>query len=450
MTYAGARRRRSVRWRAAAAAVLALAPALLVVSVLGVLFQRHQLTGGVESVGRERAASVGQELRAADGPASATLASVGGESGLFQVVGRTDDVQAASPALTGRPALVGTGARARIRGLVAGEADDYLAVRVDIGDGRSVVAAQSLEGVDDATGSTWRLLAVGDPLLVLLVAGLSYLLVGRALRPVDALRAEASRITAADLSARLPETATGDEVERLAVTLNQMLARLETSADAQRRFVADASHELRSPVATIRTLHEVAGALDPASDWPSVSREVLAETGRLERLVADLLLLARPRATRLDVVEPLDLSALVLQEVSRARRVPVEHDVVPGVVVPGHRDSLARALRNLLDNAERHAHAGVLVALSTRGGVAVLTVRDDGDGIAESDRERIFERFVRLDEARTRDTGGSGLGLSITRHLVQSHGGSVRVTDAPGGGVLVVELPLERVGAAGA
>lgn len=438
----GVLRRRSVRLRAAVAASIALAPALVAVSVAGVLVQRHQLTAGVEVLAREHARTVGAERDAGGSPT--LLSSIGGESTLVQVVDARGRVVSATATLQGRDPLVDpvVGAPAsRLSGVVRGEEDHYLVV-VEPSGADVVVAAESLEGVDDATASTVRLLVVGDPLLVVLVAALTFLLVGRALRPVEALRARAGIITAADQSARLPVVTTGDEVERLAHTLNEMLSRLELSALAQRRFVADASHELRSPVATIRTLHEVGAAGGLRTDWQEVSADVLTETSRLERLVDDLLLLARPRTPPERAVEALDLGALVREEGARARSCSVSVLVTPGVVVIGHHDSLARALRNLLDNGERHAASAVTVELSTAGDHAVVTVHDDGSGIATADRERVFERFVRLDEARTRDAGGSGLGLSITRHLVEAHGGRVVVGASSRGAVVVVELPL--------
>ncbi len=312
---------RSVRMRTAIAATLALAPALALVSVAGVLYQRHQLEEGIALVAEEHARSVD-----ATGSGPELNVVLGGESALVQVIDARGDVVAASAALRGEPALVDPAdvsatTRLTVTGVVKDEDDRYLAVAVPAADGRVVVAVQSLESVDTATSSTIGLLAVGDPLLVLLVALLSYVLVGRALRPVESLRAEATEITAADLAARLPVPPTGDEIERLSVTLNDMLARLQASATAQRRFVADASHELRSPIATIRTLHEVAAA-DRGTDWPMVSTEVLTETARLERLVADLLLLARSGPATPPAYELLDLSEVVRAEVARARRVP--------------------------------------------------------------------------------------------------------------------------------
>lgn len=443
--------RGSVRLRTVVATTLALVPALLVVSVAGVLFQRYQLTAGVALIAEEQARTVATAIAESRVSTQAPLeASVGGESTLLQVVDQRGRVVDASPALRGHSALIKPEApsettRGRVSGLVEGEDNDYLVVAVPATDDLSVVAAQSLESVDSATASTIGLLAIGDPLLVLIVAALSYLLVGRALSPVESLRSQAAEITAADLSARLPRFESGDEIERLSQTLNEMLARLQNAADSQRRFVADASHELRSPIATIRTLHEVADAMSTEADWPSISHEVLAETDRLEHLVADLLLLARSSHASPARFEPLDLSALVREELGRARNVELKSDVPNGVIVAGHRDSLARAVRNLLDNAERHSRSSVDVRLTTEGASAVLRVSDDGSGVAPGDRERIFDRFVRLDEARARDEGGAGLGLAITRHLVVQHGGSVRLDDTAqagaGGATFVIELP---------
>jgi signal transduction histidine kinase len=445
------RRRPSVRLRTAVAACLALAPAVTLFSVAGVLVQRHQLTDGVALVAEEQAEGVATSLSragAAGGPALSR--STGNEANLIQVIGANGQVVAATPALQGRSALLTTGdlssgTRRTMTGLVPGESDEYIVVSAAAGHGRHVVAAQSLESVDRATSSTLGLLAVGAPMLVLLVGGLSYLLVGRALRPVERLRSDAAEITAADSTARLPPVETGDEIERLAVTLNEMLARLQTAANAQRQFVADASHELRSPIATIRTLHEVALATGPEANGATTSQEVLVEVSRLERLVADLLLLARPSAPPNAPFEPLDLSAVVREEAARARGVPVFAEIQPGVLVRGHPDSLAMSVRNVLDNAERHTASRIDLRLDAEDGRAVLTVGDDGAGIPAADRERIFDRFVRLDDARARDDGGAGLGLAICRHVLNQHDGTIRADGPPvgePGSVFVVEIPL--------
>ena len=445
------RRRTSVRLRTAVAACLALAPAVALFSVAGVLVQRHQLTDGVALVAEEQAEGVATPLSRAGGTASAALTrSIGNEASLVQVIDANGRVVSATPALRGRSALLTTadlasGTRRTMTGLVPGESDKYVVVSVAAGHGRHVVAAQSLESVDRATSSTLGLLAVGAPLLVLMVGGLSYLLVGRALRPVERLRSDAAEITAADSTARLPPVETGDEIERLAVTLNEMLARLQTAATAQGQFVADASHELRSPIATIRTLHEVALATAPEANADTTSQDVLVEVARLERLVADLLLLARPSARPSAPFELLDLGEVVSEEAARARSVPVAAELQSGVLIHGHPDSLAMSVRNVLDNAERHTATRIDLRLDAENGRAVLSISDDGSGVPAADRERIFDRFVRLDDSRARDEGGAGLGLAICRHVLDQHGGTIRADDPAAGergSVFVLDIPL--------
>ena len=242
----------------------------------------------------------------------------------------------------------------------------------------------------------------------------------------------------------------GDEVARLARTMNAMLDRLEDSSTRQRRFVADASHELRSPVAAIRTELEVAQRTATPAEWPAIADRLLAEEARLEAVIADLLLLAS-----LDEGAPLpDAVAVDLageaQEEAR-RRTPDRDDVVIEVdapaaaVVRGSRMQLRRAMANLLDNAGRHARTTVRVSIHERGGRVRVLVDDDGPGIPEADKERVFERFVRLDEHRARGgAGGAGLGLSLVRRIAEHHQGTASVDVAPlGGARLVLDLPAE-------
>jgi signal transduction histidine kinase len=224
-----------------------------------------------------------------------------------------------------------------------------------------------------------------------------------------------------------------------------MLARLERATEAQRRFVADASHELRSPLATIRAAHEIAAAHPSSTDWKAVNEDVLAELDRLERLVDDLLFLARsdelaPRLQQDDV----DLDDLVTAEAGRLRRT-TDLDVVTAVApvrVTGDPHELARVLRNLADNAVRYAVERVELRVSCQGDEALVDVIDDGPGIQECDRERVFERFVRLDDSRERRAGGAGLGLAIARDIARAHGGDVAVLPHGPGAHLRVRLPL--------
>ncbi len=278
-------------------------------------------------------------------------------------------------------------------------------------------------------------------------------MVGSALRPVAGLRQGAEEITGSGGSRRLPVPAADDEIRRLAVTLNDMLTRLESASARQRVFVADAAHELRSPLAAMRTQLEVAIHHPGAAEWPETAADVLEDTTRLSRLVDDLLLLARldegvrlPRSSR---AGPTDLVPVVDAVLARAH--PTEQTLVrtgdPAALVDADGDALTRIAGNLVDNATRHGRTRVVVDVRGDGDMAVLTVSDDGPGIPRGDRERVFERFTRLDGARSRDDGGSGLGLAIVRALAEAHGGYVRLADAHLGerGLrVIVRLPAAR------
>jgi signal transduction histidine kinase len=232
-----------------------------------------------------------------------------------------------------------------------------------------------------------------------------------------------------------------------------MLERLEHAAERQRRFVSDASHELRSPVASIRATVEVAQRRGREADWPDVARRVLADDERLERMVDELLELARLDETPEGLPDTLiDLDDVVLDEVSRLTdRATMLTDRVSAGRVRGSRSQLERVVRNLLDNAVRHARSTVAVSLGTESGgihatlpVVRLAVDDDGPGISEADRERVFERFTRLQEGRGRDAGGAGLGLAMVRAIVERHGGTVMIdaSERLGGARFVVDLPV--------
>ena len=307
----------------------------------------------------------------------------------------------------------------------------------------TLVSQRSLAEVDDTINSITDALVIGFPALVLLVGLLTWYLAGRALRPVEAIRAQAASITGSTIDRRVPVPESGDEVSRLAVTMNEMLDRLEDAATRQRRFVSDASHELRSPVASIRTQLEVALRRPDRDDWPVIAQRVLAEDERLEEAVADLVELARleERDTTADSVE-VDLDEIVFEECARERAVPIDTTRVSGGRVLGRRDALARVVRNLIDNAARHAETTVKVSLTDEDGTVELVVADDGPGIAPEDRTRVFERFTRLDEGRARDAGGMGLGLAVVKSTVERHRGTVQIDDNPPHGArFVVRLP---------
>ncbi|MEU6378481.1 ATP-binding protein [Streptomyces sp. NPDC046909] len=330
---------------------------------------------------------------------------------------------------------------------VEGETSDYrfaaLQVETRDGDRLTVYAGESLETEESAVNTALTVMLIGFPLLLGVVAAATWLVTRRALRPVEGIRREMAAITASeDLARRVPEPDTHDEVARLARTTNQTLAALETSVERQRRFVADASHELRSPIASLRTQLEVGAAHPELLDVPGA----VEDTVRLQRLAADLLLLARldagegPGATRLDLAEVARREARGRDGVTVEASEGVESE---GVEVAGSRGQLERVIGNLLDNGQRHARSAVTVSVRRDGAWAVVEVADDGDGVPGADRERIFERFVRLDEARSRDDGGAGLGLAIARDVAARHGGTLTVRDAPAGGALFeLRLPL--------
>lgn len=310
----------------------------------------------------------------------------------------------------------------------------------------TVYVAATLHPVQTATRTVALALSLGLPVLVLMVAVLIWILGGRALHPVEAIRAEVADISGHDLHRRVPEPATRDEVAHLAKTMNQMLDRLESSADSQRRFVADASHELRSPLSAIQAMLEVAMHHPDAAPWPSVAADALDETRRLRRLIDDLLLLARASETGVPGrSEEVDLDEIVMRE-ARASRAesPVAidlHKVSAGRVL-GDGDQLTRVVRNLMDNARRHATGRVAVDLSTSSGSVVLAVEDDGPGIPPDERDRIFERFARLDEDRNQESGGTGLGLAIVKEIITAHGGAILARNGPTGGArFKVRLP---------
>ncbi|MBL3666543.1 HAMP domain-containing histidine kinase [Streptomyces sp. M2CJ-2] len=301
----------------------------------------------------------------------------------------------------------------------------------------TVYAGAPLAAEHSAVRTALTVMLIGFPLLAALVAGMTWVLTGRALRPVAAIREEMAAITASeDLTRRVPEPATHDEIARLARTTNETLAALETSVERQRSFVADASHELRSPIASLRTQLEVAAAHPELLDLDGA----VEDTVRLQHLAADLLLLARLDAGERPVDGRVDLAALAREEAAGRTGVTVDAETAE---VAGSRGQLGRVLGNLLDNGRRHARETVSVTVRREGDWAVLGVADDGDGVAEADRERIFQRFVRLDDARSRDDGGAGLGLAIARDVAVRHGGTLTAGAAPAGGALFeLRLPL--------
>ncbi|MEV0587578.1 ATP-binding protein [Nonomuraea sp. NPDC050310] len=283
-------------------------------------------------------------------------------------------------------------------------------------------------------------IAIQVVLLTALITWIAWLLAGRTLRPVNQIRAQLDDINATDPGRRVVEPSGEDEIAKLARSINGTLARLEYAAEQQRRFASDASHELRTPLAGLRAQLEGAQLYPEDTDIAELVDDALKDTDRVEAIITDLLLLARI-GSRVDIVkERLDLGELVRKTLlDRTGPVPITATLADGVFVEGVRFQLDRLLANLLDNAERHADTSIGVELTAAGDEAVLSLENDGAPIPEHERERIFERFTRLDSARSRGAGGTGLGLAIAREVAVAHRGSLRVA---GDARFELRLPL--------
>ncbi|HXY93471.1 MAG TPA: ATP-binding protein [Acidimicrobiia bacterium] len=441
----------TVRVRVTLAAVVVVALALIAGGAWLVRAQRNALTDDVETTARLRARDVAATV--ASGELAGSLAAPRGDDNLVQVVDSDGNIVAASSNI-GYDVRISHLEPGR-SGYAAGSVDRLpggdapfrvVAQRVTTKKGTFIVyAAGSLDPVQKTADNLYGSLLIGLPILLLLVGVTTWIVTGRALHPVEAMRAEVEAIGAEDLSRRVPEPRTGDEIGRLAHTMNAMLDRLEGATSRQRRFVADASHELRSPLTGIRAQLEVDLAHPERADWQATDREVLEDTIRLQRLIDDLLAVARADGIpELSHRETVDLDEIVLSEARRIRarsELHVDTSGVSGAQLDGNPDELGRAVRNLLDNAARHARSTISVSLGETANAVRLAVTDDGPGIPADQRERIFERFTRLDNARARDTGGAGLGLAITHDIVAAHGGSISLDNVPGAR-FTVEFPV--------
>jgi signal transduction histidine kinase len=432
------------------AAVLAVACALAVsAAVVEVVLQhdRHNVLMTTAQVQAREVEALNQTLKPPlELPSSPTL-----ESGLVQVLSN-GRVIGASHLLRSEPALWNPGdpiiqsfpdqsfAPARDVRIVAQP--------VKVGREKATVAVVvSLDQYDRSITSVRRLLEVGLPILLAVVGLICWWMVGRALRRIESLRREVAEIATRPGEHRVAVPATDDEVGRLARTLNSMLDRMEQLSARERRFVADASHELRSPIANIRTAVEVALHRPDSADWRRVAGEVLTEDSRMGSLVEELLLLARSdEGHLLTASEAHDLLAVARHVVYSGEYVGSPQVAVNGrsahVRVPGA--YLERIIANLVDNARRFASGHVEVLVDHRDRMAILEVRDDGPGVPDSARGRIFERFVRLDEARDREHGGFGLGLAIVADLCHAYGGTIEVADAEPGAIFIVRFPLAK------
>ncbi|HEY1135544.1 MAG TPA: HAMP domain-containing sensor histidine kinase [Nocardioides sp.] len=455
------RGRAGVRLRTTVAATVVVALAFAVGGLLLALALGDSLGDQAASTAEQRAEEIADQLERSGPDALTTDAATPGPADEGDDDGdrddEDDDLEDLAWQVTAGDSVVaasGTGGLALPRddGTARLDGDPYVVAVEDADheDATYVVAvAVSLEDADDSVAALVPLLLVGLPVAVLLVGVTTWVVTGRALRPVERIRARVAAIGGDALDRRVPVPASRDEIARLATTMNEMLARLEHSAEQQRRFVSDTSHELRSPLAGLRQTAEVARTHPEAIDRAELTEAVLEETARMQHLVEQMLVLTRTAEggggrRRTDV----DLDDLLLTEASRLRRLRPDLAVDASLVVPargqGDAPALAQVVRNLVDNAARHAGGTVRLAVAQVDATHVdLLVEDDGSGVPASDRERVFERFVRLDEARARDDGGSGLGLAIVREVARAHGGDARVeVSTLGGARFAVRLPV--------
>ena len=447
---------RSVRARTTLAATVVVGLVLAIAATTLLATLERALERNQDDAARGRARDIAALV--VDGTLPRAVSGIGDDS-FAQVVADDGAVLAASPNVVGErsvdsPAPHGSGPDVRTVSVRddGQDIEDYRVwtLRTPSSQGPVLVhVGTSLESASEAVSTLRGLLVTGVPLTTLLLGLLTWLVVGRALAPVGAISKQVEAISDADLNRRVPEPGTGDEIAQLARTMNAMLGRLAVSGARQRAFVADASHELQSPITRFRTQLEVALADPSAVDWDALATDLLADSGDMERLVRDLLFLARdddagPAPAIRDMDDLVDLDDVVLEETVRLRagsRVVIDASAVSAAPVRGSREQLARLVRNLLENAERHATSRVEVALRDGGTAVELVVRDDGPGIPPEQRRRVFDRFVRLDDARSREAGGSGLGLAIVASVARRHGGTVDVGDGPGGATFVVRLP---------
>ncbi|MBB5168431.1 signal transduction histidine kinase [Mycobacterium sp. AZCC_0083] len=443
----------TVRTRTTVAATMVVTLCLMLAggALLMVLFQ--SLATSAKSTADGRAAQIVEQLRTE--PASdldRAMLATDAQVGMVQVVDRSGKIivaSAGSPAAPVSSAQIPPGSRTSLGRIALSADNDFWVTGVGTQTPAgpvTVLVGADREPVETVATTVAGLLAIGGPIVVALVAFGTYRLVGAALQPVERIRARVSSVTSGKLDERIPVPAVDDEVGRLAVTMNDMLDRLESGQTAQRRFVSDASHELRSPLSTIIAALELAHGRPEFLDQEVIDESLLPEAHRMRRLVEDLLLLARADEHRdVQVAIDVDLDDIVYAEADRVRaitdlRVATE---IRHVRVSGDQRTLSRLVRNLVDNAIRHAHSSIRLECAQVAARAQVVVADDGLGVPVAERRRIFDRFIRLDSPRTRESGGAGLGLSIVAQIADAHHGTVTVGESSSGGArFVVRLPL--------
>ncbi len=433
------------------AAVVVVGAALGITNVLLIVELNASQIRSVDAALRLELNSVVAIIRNGNFPTS--LPTAAQETSFIQVVSARGRVLASSASVQGEARIVtyipkGQPEFRNLANLPVGVESPYrvgaVSVSTPVGP-VTIYVGESMQAIDHSVRVVLIGLLIVDPILLLIVGATVWWLIGRALSPVEAIRSEVEEITASALNRRVPEPDIKDEVGRLAATMNAMLSRLEGASRRQNAFVADASHELRSPLAAAQAELEISLAHADVTKWPDSAHVVLGDIERVRRIVEDLGLLARYDERSGGRNELLvDLDEIVLQESTRLQRiVPIAIDIsaVSGARVRGDAEQLGRVIRNLLDNAVHHARQRVSITLDQDSDHAVLGISDDGPGVSPGNRDRIFERFVRVDGSRSRSSGGSGLGLAIVHSIVTAHGGTIEVEDADPGARFIVRIP---------
>lgn len=447
-----------IRARVTVLAALVVAATLIVSGIALSLLLRQSLITSLDATQLSRAKTVAAQAAAGDVPG--VISSTANQSSLVQIVDSAGAVVGATANIEGEQSVVArppSGRQQTAFTLANSPLDNggefrvqALPVTLKSGPGWVYVAG-SLQQVDAATGNLLTLFSIGLPLVLLIVGFTVWRAVALALRPVDRITQRASAIGAVDLAQRVPVPQSRDEIARLATTMNEMLTRLEAAATRQNQFIGDASHELRSPLAALRIQVDVALAHPNPAEAGRVLTAVGDQVSRMIELTEDLLFLAKDMEGGLSSPPaPVDVDELVLAEAKRLRAscaLTISVGSFHAARVFGSERDLTRVLRNLTDNARAHARSEVLLSLSVRDGFAEVVVADDGVGIPAADRERLFERFARLDAARAHSStgGGFGLGLAIAAQIVSAHGGTLIVQDrqdGDSGAAFVVRLPL--------
>ena len=455
------RARWGVRKRATATAVLVVAGALLVGGLILLVLLQTSLVASTEANARLEAADVIAQMSGDEvAEAGHYIASTAHSGEYVQILAPGGTVFAASvPAaaavpLTGLRPAAGQTLTQNASALDSLRNDDdtlIVATGVDVAGQLYTVVVASTVQVQADTVSTVAWFMLGATPLLLAVVGVSvWLLVGRSLRQVERIRGQVAGISARRLGERVDVPATADEIQALAETMNTMLDRLQASDREQRRFVSDASHELRSPLATLSAGVEIAAADPSGTTWQEMKAILTKETARMRYLVEDLLTLAKSNDSGLRLeTSDVDLDDVLNEEIRRLRSTSthrIEARLEPARIT-GDARRLGQVTRNILDNADRHAVSRISIRVQGNENGSVVTIDNDGPPVPGPERERIFERFVRLDKSRSRESGGSGLGLAIAAGIMTAHDGWIRAGEAPDGGCRF-ELGFPRADAA--